>query len=168
MKLALLAISLLLAYSSRAEVVTAPNVDVNYDDIDEPQAAAIAQVLSAARSVYIDDFGMDMPARIVCDVKCSAESSTRLFTDGNDRVFLWLSDKSKLNRPEKSGVFNLYGLCQELGHMAMYSSGATHTTIALTARPGSTPPSSPPKRPPSTAPPSSGGSSTQPLAARTS
>jgi hypothetical protein len=111
---------LILSVGSHAAVVSAPNVEVNFDGIDPAQAQAIADTLSAARSVYTDDFGADMPEKIICKVTCGPGTPTRLYTDGHDRVFLSIPSKSKLDQPQKSGTFTLYGLCHELGHMAMY------------------------------------------------
>lgn len=112
--------ALLLTTVVRAETASAPGAEVSYDGIDAAQASAIAQTLSAARTIYAEDFGLDMPDQVVCDVRCATGNPTRLYTDGNSRVFLSLPDKSKLDRPQKSGVFNLYGMCHELGHIAMY------------------------------------------------
>src|SRR5215213_10288903 len=106
--------------ASAAQTAEAPNVRVSYEGIDAKQATAIAQTLSAAREIYIRDFGFDMPETIVCTVACGPKETSRLYTDGNDRVFLSLSSKDKLAKPGVSGVFNLYGLCHELGHVAMY------------------------------------------------
>src|SRR5439155_9675515 len=88
--------------------------------ISEPQAQAIADTLAEARKAYVELFGFDMPARIECTVECGADKPTRLFTDGEDRVFLSMPSPDKLLRPSKSGTFTLYGLCHELGHVAMY------------------------------------------------
>jgi hypothetical protein len=116
-----LAIALLLvATRASGAVVTAPNVRVEYEGITEGQATAIAQTLSAARNVYVEKFGFDMPDRIHCSVECGDGKASRLFTDGEDRVFLSMPSPDKLLRPANSGTFVLYGLCHELGHVAMY------------------------------------------------
>jgi hypothetical protein len=111
---------LLCTRSSAAETAEAPGVRITYDGIEDKQAAAIASTLSAARDVYVRDFGFDMPPTILCTVTCSPKETTRLYTDGHDRVFLSLPSKDKLAKPSVSGVSNLYGLCHELGHIAMY------------------------------------------------
>jgi hypothetical protein len=111
---------LLVAAVSRADVASAPNVTVNYTNLEAPAAESIAKTLSAARAVYADAFGFDMPQMITARVTIGPDEPTRLYTDGQDRVFLSLPDKSKLAKPRSSGVFNLYGMCHELGHMAMY------------------------------------------------
>lgn len=116
----LLAPLLLVAAAAPAAEVTAPHVRVTYDGISEQQAKAIAETLSAARAVYAEQFGFDMPDQIRCAVECGAGKPSRLFTDGQDRMFLSLPSADKLLRPAKSGTFNLYGLCHEVGHIAMY------------------------------------------------
>ena len=117
----LTAIALLVTISpARGEVATAPHVRVEYAGVTAVQAQAIADTLSAAHQVYVQHFGFDMPGEIRCTVECGPGKQTRLFTDGNDRVFLSVPSADKLARPAKSGTFNLYGLCHELGHVAMY------------------------------------------------
>jgi len=103
-----------------AATVGAPNAEVKYDGIDQKQANAIAQTISAARKVYVEDFGFDMPETILASVSAKAEQPTRLFNDGVNRLNLSIPNAAMLNRPQKSGVFNLYGICHELGHLAMY------------------------------------------------
>ena len=110
----------LLAAAARGAVVEVPHVRVTYEGITEQQAKAIADTLSAARKVYAEGFGFDMPARVHCTVDCGEGKGSRLFTDGEDAVFLSLPSADKLARPAKSGTFTLYGLCHELGHVAMY------------------------------------------------
>lgn len=111
---------LILSSFASAALVQAPNAKVQYEGIDEKQAKAIAQTISAARKVYVEDFGFDMPETILASVTAKAGQPTRLYTDGVDRLFLSVPNASMLDRPQKSGVFNLYGMCHELGHMAMY------------------------------------------------
>src|SRR5689334_1098007 len=103
-----------------AKTAEAPHVRVTYDGIDANQADAIAQTLSAARDAYVRDFGFDMPETVVCTVTCRAGEPVRLYNDGSDRLFLSMPSKDKLAKPSVSGVSNLYGLCHELGHIAMY------------------------------------------------
>jgi len=106
--------------AAAASEVSAPHVTVTYDGVSEQQAKAVAETLSAAREVYTNRFGFDMPEQIRCTVECGAGKPSRLYTDGEDRVFLSLPSADKLQRPSRSGTFTLYGLCHELGHVAMY------------------------------------------------
>lgn len=104
----------------RGKTADAAHVRVSYDGIDANQADAIAQTLSAAREAYVRDFGFDMPETNVCFVTCGPGEPVRLYNDGNDRPFLSLPSKDKLAKSSVFGVSNLYGLCHELGHIAMY------------------------------------------------
>ncbi len=103
-----------------AEVTTLPHVEVRHEGIDAAQATALGETLAAARVVYIKQYGFDMPQKVTLEVKCGPKESTRLYTDGQDGVFLSIPKREKLAKPSVSDVFNLYGMCHELGHMAMY------------------------------------------------
>ena len=118
--LSLLLPLLLLTAGATAAEVSAPHVKVTYEGIGEQQAKAIVETLSAAHRVYADHFGFDMPETVRCTVQCGPGKPSRLFTDGHDRVVLSMPSAEKLLRPGKSGTFVLYGLCHELGHVAMY------------------------------------------------
>lgn len=118
--LALAALLALAPAVAVADSVTAPHVTVEYRGIEKAWAEAIAQTISAARQVYVDAFGFDMPDKVSARVVCGSDETTRLWTDGRDSLFLSLQSKDQLAPPSKSGVFNLYGMCHELGHMAMY------------------------------------------------
>jgi hypothetical protein len=122
--------------AARAEVTTAPHVTVNHTGLEPAAAQAIAKTLSAARAVYVEQFGFDMPDNIIATVTISPKEATRLYTDGNDRVYLSLPDPSKLARPQTSGVFNLYGMCHELGHMAMYRTLKDHDWLSTAGAEG--------------------------------
>jgi len=121
MKVGLSVVSVLvLTAMASAAAITAPNVQLGYEGIDDKYADAIAQTLSAALKVYTDDFGFDMPKTVVASVTCAEGTPTRLFTDGKDHVTLTIPSQDRLAKPAASGVFSLYGMCHELGHMAMY------------------------------------------------
>jgi hypothetical protein len=49
-----------------------------------------------------------------------SEGQVRLFNDGNDHIFLTIRSQDNLLKPKTSGVYNIYGFCHEVGHMAMY------------------------------------------------
>lgn len=109
-----------LAGPAGAEVKEIPHAKVSYEGISSEYAAALAETLAAARQVYVGTLKFDMPDSVMLEVKCGPTEATRLYTDGEDRLFLSLSSEDQLAQPTKSGVFNLYGMCHELGHMAMY------------------------------------------------
>lgn len=111
---------LLLTARALAGTAAAPHVQVTYDGIDAKYAEAIAQTISAAWTVYVEEFGFDMPQTVVCAATCAPGAPTRLFNDGKDHLTLTIPTQDKLLKPATSGVFNLYGICHELGHIAMY------------------------------------------------
>jgi hypothetical protein len=118
--LILIAAALLFALPGTSDETSAPHVRVTYDGIGAGQATAIANVLSAARDAYTREFAADMPEAIVCRVQCGPGHEMRLFNDGRDRITLSMPSAETLARPAKSGAFVVYGLCHELGHLAMY------------------------------------------------
>lgn len=100
--------------------VEQPHARVEFRGIEKSYAQAIARLVEAARETYITDFAFDLPDRISVFIECAPDQSNRLWTDGQDRVTLTLSSPLRLRKPADSGVFNIYGFCHELGHMAMY------------------------------------------------
>ena len=93
---------------------------VSYMGLDEKHAEAIAAVIETAREAAIEQFGFDMPDTVAVKIQCDPAKRPRLFTDGQDRLFLTIRSERDLRQPRHSGIFNLYGLCHELGHLAMY------------------------------------------------
>lgn len=100
-----------------ADQVDIPHVTVTWCT-PERQARALAETLSAARKIYAEELGFDMPETLKLSVTCGAP--TNLFNDSQDTIYLSLQSLQALAPPAKSGVFNLYGMCHELGHIAMY------------------------------------------------
>jgi hypothetical protein len=103
-----------------AGTLSAAGIKLTYDGISAGQARALSDTLSAARTIYTDDFTFDMPQTITLVVSCAAGNPTRLFNDGRDHIDLSIASPESLFPPAKSGAFHLYGLCHELGHIAMY------------------------------------------------
>lgn len=103
-----------------AATVTVPNAQFTYEGLDGKWAQALAETAGAARKVYAEEFGSDVPKMIYGSVACRKGEQTRLYTDGKDHMFLYVPSVEKLAKPASSGVFNLYGMCHELGHMVMY------------------------------------------------
>jgi hypothetical protein len=98
----------------------ADHVIVRFHGITEAQAESLGRVAEAARAATIARYGFDVPAKIKVNVDCKPGNKTRLFTDGHDTYTLSISDSDQLAPPAESGVFNLYGMCHELGHVVMY------------------------------------------------
>ncbi|HUT73251.1 MAG TPA: hypothetical protein VM221_00260 [Armatimonadota bacterium] len=93
---------------------------VSYAKVDPAYAQAIARICDTALAGYEDLYGLEMPARIAVHVSLDPQQPLRLWTDGDASIFLQLSDEWDLQPPQLSGVFNVYGFCHELGHIAMY------------------------------------------------
>jgi len=108
------------AQAAPAESITVPHVTVTYKGVPKSHAEAVGRTLSAAREAYANEFALALPETIRCSIECGEGIPTRLYTDGNDRVFLSIPSPDKLLRPTRSGTFVLYGMCHELGHVAMY------------------------------------------------
>ena len=86
--------------------------------VDAAHLRALAATVFAARDAYLS-LGFDMPETIHLSVRCGG-GPANLFNDGNDQLFLSIPSPAALEPPAQSKVFNLYGLCHELGHIAMY------------------------------------------------
>ena len=100
---------------------TRDHVTVNYDGgIDRKHAEALARVTNAARRAAVERFGFDVPQRITIDVRHEPNGKARLWTDGADRFTLVVTSPDDLAPPATSGVFHVYGMCHELGHVVMY------------------------------------------------
>lgn len=98
----------------------APGAIVSYTGIDPAYARAILTLASEARAIYAGKFGFAMPEEVTVEVKKDSRARTNLWTDGDSQVFLTVKSNADLAPPEKSGYFNVYGICHELGHISLY------------------------------------------------
>jgi hypothetical protein len=98
----------------------ADHVVVTYAGTGEAYPAAMARVIAAARGLAAGDFGFDMPETVYLRVSVGPQHETRLFTDGKDRFTLSARAEKDLHKPSETGIFHLYGMCHELGHLAQY------------------------------------------------
>ena len=119
-----------------ASVAKHDGVTVAYEGIPVDQAEAIARVVAVARTAAREKFGFDMPSAIRVTIGVDAKGHTRLFNDGKDRLFLTLKSAADLRPPSQSGVFVLYGLCHEVGHLAMYRPIADRAWMTTAAAEG--------------------------------
>ena len=109
-----------IAAPARSEsVVRRDQVVVSYDGIDEAHATAVAKVVGAARKAAAE-LGFDMPATVSVRVSVRLAGGAGLFNDGDQGLFLTVRSAKDFRRPADSGVFHIYGLCHEVGHLAMY------------------------------------------------
>src|SRR5687768_14046857 len=96
------------------------HVAVHYDGITEPQARSLAVVAEAARTAAVARYGFDVPDTVTVNVDCKLGNTVRLFTDGHDTYTLSIRTPFDLSPPALCGIYNLYGMCHELGHVVMY------------------------------------------------
>lgn len=96
-----------------------PHAKVTGCAIDSAHAHALEGTMAAAREIYAE-WGFNMPDVVNLWITCKEGASADLFNDGNDKLFLTIPSPDALAPPTKSGVFNIYGMCHELGHIAMY------------------------------------------------
>jgi len=103
-----------------AGIARRDHVVVTYAGIDKSYAEAIARVVETAHSTAAEQFGFDMPKIIKVNVTADPQATVRLFNDGRNRFYLTIRSEQDLRKPAASGIFQLYGLCHEVGHLAMY------------------------------------------------
>lgn len=101
------------------KVVETPRVTVRYARFDKKYAEAFARILSEAVMVY-ERMGFKMPEKSTLTAYIDP-SQTSLWTDGVSSINLRLRSKNLLGPSTSTGVFNIYGMCHELGHNVMYS-----------------------------------------------
>ena len=108
---------------------------VTYSGIDEKHAKAVAEVVQAARAAAVDEYGFDMPKTVSVSVTAGAKRA-RLFNDGHDRMYLSIRSSRDLRQPRYSGIYNIYGFCHEVGHLAMYRVIRDHSWMTTAAAEG--------------------------------
>jgi hypothetical protein len=124
------------AGSMSADQFRRDHVVVVYDRIARPYAEAIGRVVAAARNTTSRQYGFDMPPTILVSVTVDERAHVKLFNDGRDRILLIVRSEQDLRKPAVSGFFNLYGMCHEVGHMAMYRLIPDHTWMTVDAAEG--------------------------------
>jgi hypothetical protein len=111
---------LILASPTQADsVVRRDHVIVSYDGADETHATAVAKVVESARAAAAK-LGFDMPKTVTVNVSARLAGGAGLFNDGDQGIFLTVRSERDFRKPADSGVFLVYGLCHEVGHLAMY------------------------------------------------
>ncbi|MHC4598306.1 MAG: hypothetical protein ACYS47_04810 [Planctomycetota bacterium] len=96
------------------------HVVVVNDGVEEAYEKAIETLVETAWRGYVEDLKLPMPELITVNLSLDPGNRLRLFTDGKSQIFLDLNSMAQLRPCTESGVFNLYGFCHELGHIAMY------------------------------------------------
>jgi hypothetical protein len=116
-----------------AEEYRGDHVTVSYEKIGKDYAEALGRTLSAARRAAAAQFAFDMPETIHLEVTVDPQAKVNLFNDGQDRIFLTIRSEEDLRKPASSGIFHIYGLCHEVGHLAMYRLIRDHSWMQGTA-----------------------------------
>jgi hypothetical protein len=109
---------------------------VRYDGVDESYVKALAETAVAARTAAVEKFNLNMPETIQISVTLNLKQKVRLYNDGNDRMYLTLKSKRNLLKPSESGIFHIYGICHEIGHLAMYRLIRDHSWLTSEAAEG--------------------------------
>lgn len=98
-----------------------PGVVVKLTRIDEAYGRAFAKILSEARKEYEKSFDFAFDDTLEMEARRNPDEQLRLWTDGRAHMYLVVASQRQLAPPTQSGVYNIYGLCHELGHIVMYS-----------------------------------------------
>ena len=114
----------------------ADHVVVTYDGIGEAYAAALGRTAAAARAIAVETFGFDLPDTVNVRVVCGPDQRTRLWTDGQDQFTLTVPSEADLRQPSTTGIFHLYGMCHEMGHLAQYRLVPRHDWMTTAAAEG--------------------------------
>ncbi|MFB3897374.1 MAG: TolB family protein [bacterium] len=97
-----------------------PGVIVKLTWIDKSYGESFASILNEAKKAYAELYGFSLPETISMNATRDPRGRLRLWTDGDSHVFLTIKSIDQLAPSPQSGVYNIYGLCHELGHIAMY------------------------------------------------
>jgi hypothetical protein len=116
-----------------AEEFSSDHVAISYSGISKKYAEAIVRTLSQARNAAMEQFAFDMPEKIYVEISVKPEGKVNLFTDGQDHVFLTIRSEKDLCKPAVTGIYQLYGMCHEVGHLAMYRLIHDHSWMQGTA-----------------------------------
>lgn len=118
------------------ETLRLEHVVVSSTGISEEYARAIGRTVAAARSAAAEQFAFDVPETITVTVTLDPKANVRLFNYGQDRISLTVRSQQDLRQPGASGIFHLYGLCHEVGHLAMYRPIRDHSWMTSAAAEG--------------------------------
>ncbi|MCX5675601.1 MAG: hypothetical protein NTX87_11400 [Planctomycetota bacterium] len=134
--LAMLVMGLCGPLAAAENTFKADRATVTYSGIGEPYAKAIARTAAAARNIAAGEFGYDMPEAISINVTCAPDQKARLWTDGRDHFSLTVPSENDLRKPAETGIFHLYGMCHEVGHLAQYRLVPKHDWMTSAAAEG--------------------------------
>jgi hypothetical protein len=96
------------------------HVLIFHPGIAQNYVVAIGEVTARARAAAVEEFGFDMPPIITVYIAIVPSEPPKLWTDGASRIYMRIRSTQDLRQPAESSIFQIYGLCHEIGHMAMY------------------------------------------------
>lgn len=118
------------------EVYRIDHVVVTSTGIEQQYVQAVARIAKAAHGVAVTQYGFDMPETITISATQDAGQPVRLFNDGQDSFYLNVRTTGDLRKPDESGVFHIYGICHEMGHLAMYRIIRDHSWLTTAGAEG--------------------------------
>ena len=110
--------------SEQTETLSGKHFRVSYPKSLQAYAKAFLQIGDAAWEAYRELYNLTLPEPIELQIRLVPEKGERfanLWTDGQRFIFLEVGSEKPLLSPEEGGAHNVYGICHELGHIAIYS-----------------------------------------------
>lgn len=112
---------------------TGAHCKVTCDGVGQEYAAALGTVVDAAWDYYHTELTLNLPEQVLVQVR-TGNDRTQLWTDGDRFIYLDLATPDDLD-PNR-GYFHVYGMCQQLGMISMYSGLSTTTGLPDGVGPG--------------------------------
>ena len=109
---------------TKALSLSGKHLRVSYPKALEAYAKALLKIGDAAWDAYRELYGLVLPEPIELQIRLvpeKGEGFAALWTDGQKSIFLEVGSEKPLLSPTKGGAHNVYGICHELGHIAIYS-----------------------------------------------
>ncbi|MEZ8221923.1 hypothetical protein GG496_002093 [Candidatus Fervidibacteria bacterium JGI MDM2 JNZ-1-D12] len=119
----LLAVSTIAAGQEEVKAIKGKHIVVEYPVKLERYAKAFLQIGDAAWDAYRELYNLPLPEPIELQIRLVPEKGERfasLWTDGQKFIFLEVGSEKPLLAPTKGGAHNVYGICHELAHIAIY------------------------------------------------
>ena len=110
--------------SGQTEMLSGKHFRVSYPKPLQAYAKALLQIGDAAWEAYRELYNLTLPEPIELQIRLVPEKGEKfasLWTDGRRFIFLEVGSEKRLLSPERGGAHNVYGICHELAHIALYS-----------------------------------------------
>ena len=110
--------------SEQTEMLSGKHFRVSYPKALQAYAKALLQIGDAAWEAYRELYNLTLPEPIELQIRLVPQKGERfasLWTDGRRFIFLEVGSEKRLFSPERGGAHNVYGICHELAHIALYS-----------------------------------------------